>query len=151
MSKAKLFEKGDILDLIHTFDDPDADRWLVVDLTTSLDSRGFMHNEYIMLRKHRDVFLVDYFSKESAAGMFKVVGHADISALFENKVSAYENDLMKVFAFDQADESVKKIVQKSDSGLDLGFHKSSELNVKVDDIDETDLYYKEQDNGHTQS
>ena len=142
MSKTKLFEKGDILDLIHTFDDPDADRWLVVDRTTSLDSRGFMHNEYIMLRKHRDVFLVDYFSKESAAGMFEVVGHADISALFENKVSAYEKDLMKTFTLEQADESVEKIVQKSDSGLDLGFCKSSELNVKVDDIDETDLYYK---------
>lgn len=148
MSKTKLFEKGDILDLIHTFDDPDADRWLVVDLTTSLDSRGFIHNEYIMLRKHRDVFLVDYFSKESAAGMFKVVGHADISALFENKVSAYENDLMKVYAFDQADESVIKIVQKSDIRLDLGFRKSSELNVKVDDIDETDLYPKNQGGNH---
>ena len=148
MSKTKLFKKGDILDLIHAFDDPDADRWLVVDLITSLDSRGFMHNEYIMLHKHRDVFLVDYFSKESASGMFKVVGHADISALFENKVSAYENDLMKVLAFDQVDESVIKIVQKSDSGLDLGFHKSSELNVKVDDIDETHLYPKNQGGNH---
>lgn len=142
MSKTKLFEKGDILDLIHTFNDSDADRWLVVDLITSLDSRGFMHNEYIMIRKHRDVFLVDYFSKESAAGMFKVVGHADISALFENKVSAYKNDLMKTFAFDQADESVIKIVQDSENGLNLGFNKSSKLDVKVDDIDETDLYYK---------
>lgn len=148
MSKTKLFKKGDILDLIHTFDDPDADRWLVVDRITSLDSRGFMHNEYIMLRKHRDVFLVDYFSKESAAGMFKVVGHADISALFENKVSAYENDLMKVYAFDQVDESVIKIVQDSENGLSLGFNKSSELNVKVDDIDETDLYPKNQGVNH---
>lgn len=143
MSKTKLFEKGDVLDLIHIFDDPDADRWLVVDLITSLDSRGFMHNEYIMIRKHRDVFLVDYFSKESAASMFKIVGHADISALFENKVSAYEKDLMKTFTLEQVDESVQKIVQKSDSGLDLGFHKSSKLNVKIDNIDETDLYYKE--------
>ena len=143
MSKTKLFEKGDVLDLIHTFDDPDADRWLVVDLITSLDSRGFMHNEYIMIRKHRDVFLVDYFSKESAASMFKGIGHADISALFENKVSAYEKDLMKTFTLEQVDESVQKIVQKSDSGLDLGFHKSSKLNVKIDNIDETDLYYKE--------
>ncbi len=151
MIKTKLFEKGDILDLVHAFDDPDADRWLVVDLTTSLDSRGFMHNEYIMLRKHRDVFLVDNVSKESAAGMFKVVGHADISALFQNKISAYENDLMKVFAFDQADESVVKRVQDSENGLNLGFNKSFKLDVKVDDIDETDLYYKEQDYGHTQS
>lgn len=148
MSKTKLFKKGDILDLIHTFDDPDADRWLVVDLITSLDSRGFMHNEYIMLRKHRDVFLVDYFSKESAASMFKVVGHADISALFENKVSAYENDLMKVFAFGQVDESVIKIVQDSENGLSLDFNKGSELNVKVDDIDETDLYPKNQGGNH---
>lgn len=148
MSKTKLFKKGDILDLIHTFDDPDADRWLVVNLITSLDSRGFMHNEYIMLRKHRDVFLVDYFSKESAAGIFKVVGHADISALFENKVSMYEKDLMKTFTLDQVDESIKKIVQESDSGLGLGFRKSSELNVKVDDIDETDLYPKNQGGNH---
>lgn len=140
MAKAKYFEKGDILDLIHTFNDPNADRWLVLELITSLDSRGFMHNEYVMLRKHCDVFLVDYFPKESAASTFKVVGHADISALFENKVSAYANGIAKTFAFDQTDDDVKKIVQDSDSGLDL--------NYSIDEIDETHLYFKKAEEGN---
>lgn len=140
MTKAKYFEKGDVLDLICTFNDPNADRWLVLDLITSLDSRGFMHNEYIMLRKHRDVFLVDYFSKESAASTFKVVGHADISALSDNKVSAYADNIVKTFAYDQADDGVKKIAQGSDSGLDL--------NYSIDEIDETHLYFKKAEEGN---
>lgn len=55
------------------------------------------------------------------------------------------------YTFDQMDNGIKKFIESIQGNeLDLGFKSNSALNVDVDSIDETHLYYKEQRNGHTQ-
>lgn len=87
MSKTKLFEKGDILKFADVGPGVDESAqsgncWLVIDLTTIMDSSGMMRNEYVMLHKaYETYYFIDQVDRKEAEALLKVVGHIDISEL----------------------------------------------------------------------
>lgn len=87
MPKNKHFEKGDILKFADVGPGIDGSTqsgncWLVIELTTIMDSSGMMHNNYVLLHKICErYYFIDQVDRKDAEAWLKVVGHIDISEL----------------------------------------------------------------------
>lgn len=87
MSENKHFEKGDILKFADvgpgvSESTQSGNCWLVIELTTIMDSSGMMRNEYILLHKAYEIYyFIDQVDRKEAEALLKVVGHIDISEL----------------------------------------------------------------------
>lgn len=87
MPEIKHFEKGDILKFADVGPGVDESAqsgncWLVIDLTTIMDSSGMMRNEYVLLHKvYETYYFIDQADRKEAEALLKVVGHIDISEL----------------------------------------------------------------------
>lgn len=87
MTEIKHFEKGDILKFADVGpgvneSTQSGNCWLVIDLTTIMDSSGMMHNEYVLLHKaYETYYFIDQVDRKEAEALLKVVGHIDISEL----------------------------------------------------------------------
>ena len=87
MPENKHFEKGDILKFADVGpgvneSTQSGNCWLVIELTTIMDSSGMMHNEYVLLHKAYEThYFIDQVDRKEAEALLKVVGHIDISEL----------------------------------------------------------------------
>ena len=87
MPESKHFEKGDILKFADAGpgvneSTQSGNCWLVIELTTVMDSSGMMHNEYVLLHKaYETYYFIDQVDRKEAEALLKVVGHVDISEL----------------------------------------------------------------------